>query len=113
VDQDVLLVALGAQAKVFLLRILAQPGPGSGNVVQRRAFGEARRIGLSLGGHRPVGVEDGLEVLVEVLYRNVTQPVEDTPDPHSGVGVRVGSRPPLATRNLSVSTQAAGTSGAL
>lgn len=32
-------------------------------VDEHRSQGEARRIGLSLGGHRPVGVEDGLEML--------------------------------------------------
>ncbi len=38
-----------------------------------------------------MGVEDGLEMLVEVLDRHVTQPVEDASDPHPGVGVWVGS----------------------
>ena len=36
-------------------------------------------------------LKDALEVLIEVLIGQATQFVEDPPNLHSGIGVRVGS----------------------
>src|SRR5215211_6284625 len=63
-------------------------------VDEDRSQGEACGVESSLGGYRPVRLEEGLEVLVEVLYGHVTQPVQDAPDLHARVGVRIGSPPP-------------------
>ena len=82
-------------------------------VDEHRSQGEARGVGLSLRGHWTVSLEDGLEMLVEVLDRYVTQPVKDPSDLYPSVGLRVEPRPPLATKNLSLAEQAARTSGAL
>src|SRR5215216_5555784 len=40
-DQSILLVALGAQTPVLLLRVVAHSGPGQGDVMKGGVFGEA------------------------------------------------------------------------
>src|SRR5918994_6863009 len=47
-DQAILLVALGAQTPVLLLRVVAHPGPGQGDVMKGGVFGEA---GPQVGVH--------------------------------------------------------------
>ena len=44
---------------------------------------EAGRVNPALGGHLPVHLEDGLEMLVEVLVGQATQFVEDPPHLYS------------------------------
>lgn len=46
-------------------------------VGEDRAKSEARRVQASSRWHRPVAVEDGLEVLVEILDCHMAQPMED------------------------------------
>jgi hypothetical protein len=82
-------------------------------VDEDRSKGEARGVEPSRGGHSPVRLEEGLEVLVEVLYGYVTQPVQDAPDLRASVGVRVGSSPSASHQEHPRARQASRTFAAL
>src|SRR5918994_3284305 len=62
-------------------------------VDEDRSESKTRGVEPSPGGHRPMRFEEGLEMLVEVLYGHVAQPVQDAPDLHARVGVRIGTSP--------------------
>src|SRR5215211_1738988 len=60
-------------------------------VDQHCSKSEAGGVNPALGGDLTVHIEDGLEMLVEVLVGQATQFVEDAPNLYSGISVRVGS----------------------
>ena len=60
-------------------------------VDQHRSKGETLGVDQSFCGHLSVHLEDGLEMLIEVLVGHAAQLVEDAPDLHAIVGVRVSS----------------------
>src|SRR5215204_588500 len=60
-------------------------------VDQHCSKSEAGGVNPALGGDLTVHIEDGLEMLIEVLIGQATQFVEDAPNLYSGIGVRVGS----------------------
>src|SRR3712207_1147725 len=57
------------------------------------AEGEALGAGQAAGGHRAVGVEDALELAVEVLDGVRAELVEDAADLDASVGVGVAATP--------------------
>ena len=61
-------------------------------VDEHRSQSKPCGVRFSFGGNLPMHIEDGLEVLVEVLVGHATQLVEDPPDlSHTVIGMRVGS----------------------
>src|SRR5215210_6321307 len=60
-------------------------------VDEHRSQSETRSVRFALCGNRSVYVEDGLEVLVEVLIGHAAQLVKDPPDFDPIIGVRVSS----------------------
>src|SRR5215207_3650351 len=60
-------------------------------VDQHRSQSETRSVHFPFGGNLPMHIENSLEVLVEVLVGHATQFVEDPPDLHTVIGMRVGS----------------------
>src|SRR5215208_692393 len=60
-------------------------------VDQHRSKSETLGVDPTLGRNLPVHLEDGLEMLVEVLVSHTAQLVEDAPDFDAIVGVRVSS----------------------
>src|SRR5215210_4420764 len=60
-------------------------------VDQHRSKSETLGVDQSLGGNLPVHLEDGLEVLIEVLVGHAAQLMEDASDFDPSVGVRVSS----------------------
>ena len=60
-------------------------------VDQHRSQSETLGVDESSGGNLSVHLEDGLEMLIEVLVGHAAQLVEDAPDFDAIIGVRVGS----------------------
>src|SRR5215210_2551791 len=60
-------------------------------VDKHRSQSETLGVDQSSGGNLPVHLEDGFEVLVEVLVSHAAQLVEDAPDFDAIIGVRVSS----------------------
>src|SRR5215216_4429883 len=60
-------------------------------VDQHRSEGETLGVDQPSCGHLSVHLEDGLEMLIEVLVGHAAQLVEDAPDFDAIVGVRVSS----------------------
>src|SRR5215218_376664 len=60
-------------------------------VDQHRSQSETLSVDQSSGGNLPVHLEDGLEMLVEVLVSHAAQLVEDASDFDASIGVRVSS----------------------
>src|SRR3954470_4700758 len=60
-------------------------------VNEHRSKSETLGVDQSLGGNLPVHLEDGLEMLVEVLVGHAAQLVEDASDFDAIIGVRVSS----------------------
>src|SRR5215218_5968356 len=60
-------------------------------VNEHRSQSETLGVDQSSGGNLPVHLEDGFEVLVEVLVSHAAQLVEDAPDFDAIIGVRVSS----------------------
>src|SRR5215217_134599 len=60
-------------------------------VDQHRSKGETLGVDQPSCGHLSVHLEDGLEMLIEVLVSHAAQLVEDAPDFDAIVGVRVSS----------------------
>src|SRR5215210_9466793 len=60
-------------------------------VDKNRSKSETLGVDQSSGGNLPVHLEDGFEVLVEVLVSHAAQLVEDAPDFDAIIGVRVSS----------------------
>ena len=60
-------------------------------VDQHRPQSESLGVYESSGGNLPVHLEDGLEMLIEVLVGHAAQLVEDASDFYAIVGMRVSS----------------------
>src|ERR687891_1615459 len=60
-------------------------------VDQHRSKSETLGVDQPPGGHLSVHLENGLEMLIEVLVGHAAQLVEDAPDFDAIVGVRVSS----------------------